>query len=98
MALEELSGLRDQIKVEAARAREAVSALDDRLVAAALVETASRLGDLRPRILEVNEHDVRGASAVLDSGSLDRLTLTPARLDDMETQLRVMADLPPPER
>jgi glutamate-5-semialdehyde dehydrogenase len=98
MAVNELSTLRENLQAEAARAGEAVSALDDRLVAAALAEAAGVLQRERSRILEVNAGDVEAASAALDRGSLDRLTLTAARLDEMELQLRVMAELPPLER
>jgi glutamate-5-semialdehyde dehydrogenase len=88
----------DTLQAEAARAVEAVSALDDGLVAAALAEAASLLGRQRARILEVNAGDVDAASSTLDRGSLDRLTLTAARLEEMELQLRTMAELPPLER
>ena len=93
-----MSTLREILQAEAARAGEAVAALEDRLVAAALAEAASLLHRVRSRILEVNAGDVEAASAVLDRGSLDRLALTPARLDEMELQLRAMAELPPLER
>lgn len=98
MERDEVTALRQVLQAEAARAGAAVPALDDQLVAAALVETASFLRRLRSRILEVNAGDVEGASAALDRGSLDRLTLTPERLDEMELQLRAMAELPPLER
>jgi glutamate-5-semialdehyde dehydrogenase len=94
----EVSTLRETLEAEAARAGAAVSALDDRLVVAALAEAARVLGRMRSRILEVNAFDVDASSSRLDRGSLDRLTLTPARLDEMELQLRAMAELPPLER
>ena len=93
-----MSTASDTLQAEAARAVDAVPALDDGLVAAALAEGASLLGLRRERILEVNAGDVEAASSTLDRGSLDRLTLTPARLEEMELQLRTMAELPPLER
>jgi len=95
---EESTGLRAGVQAEAARAAEAVPLLDDGLVAAALAEAASNLTRLQGRILEVNARDVEAAAAALDRGSLDRLTLSAPRLDDLERQLRVVADLPPLER
>jgi glutamate-5-semialdehyde dehydrogenase len=93
-----LSTVAETLQAEAARAGAAVAALSDRLVAAALTEAASRLQVERTRILDVNARDVEAASPALDRGSLDRLTLTPTRLDEMELQLRAMAELPPLER
>jgi glutamate-5-semialdehyde dehydrogenase len=90
--------LRQTLQAEAVRAGAAVPALDDELVAAGLAEAANLLHGLRARVLEVNAGDVETASATLDRGSLDRLALTPPRLDEMELQLRAMAALPPLER
>ena len=90
--------LREAIRAEASRARQAVAALGDEPVAAALGEAARVLHTRRDRILEVNARDRESAEPRLDAGSLDRLTLTPARLDEIESQLDVMAGLPPLER
>jgi glutamate-5-semialdehyde dehydrogenase len=89
---------REAVRAEAARARDAVGALVDEAVAAALAEAAALLHARRARILEVNAGDRAAAEGRLDAGSLDRLTLTPARLDEIESQLRAMVDLPPLER
>lgn len=96
--IEESTGLRAGVQAEAARAADAVPLLDDGLVAAALAEAASILAGLQARILEVNARDVEAAEASLDRGALDRLTLSPPRLDELERQLRVVAELPPLER
>src|SRR5690242_10505299 len=90
--------VRDAVRDEAARARDAVGALADEPVAAALAEAADVLHAGRGRILDANAQDREAAEPRLDAGSLDRLTLTPARLDEMEAQLRAMAELPPLER
>jgi len=92
------AALREAIRAEASRARQAVAALADEPVAAGLGEAARVLHTQRDWILEVNARDREAAEPRLDAGSLDRLTLTPARLDEIESQLDVMAALPPLER
>ena len=88
----------EAVRAEASRAREAVSALADEPVAAALAGAADVLRARRDRILEANARDLEASRPHLDAGSLDRLMLTPARLAEMESQLRAMAELPPLER
>lgn len=68
---------------------------------AAKSEALSRLADLlasrRPAILAANEADLDAArKAGLDAPRLDRLTLTPAILDEMAAACRQVADMPDP--
>src|SRR5690349_10562751 len=93
-----ISGVRDAVRAEAARARDAVGALADEPVAAALAGAAEILAARRERILQANASDRQAAEGRLDAGSLDRLTLTPARLEEIGRQLRAMAGLPPLDR
>src|SRR5689334_20153997 len=92
------SEVRDAVRAEALRARDAVGALADEPVAAALAGAAEILASRRERILQANASDRQAAEGRLDAGSLDRLTLTPARLEEIGRQLRAMAGLPPLDR
>jgi glutamate-5-semialdehyde dehydrogenase len=63
----------------------------------ALTELAAILGKDRPPILDANARDVAAAgTAGLAPGLIDRLTLTPARLDGIAADLRKVIDLPDP--
>ncbi|MBI2561491.1 MAG: gamma-glutamyl-phosphate reductase, partial [candidate division NC10 bacterium] len=62
---------------------------------AALRAMAAGLLDSRERILAANAEDVAVARAEAHPGAfVDRLTLTPPRLDAMARGLRQIADLP----
>jgi glutamate-5-semialdehyde dehydrogenase len=73
-------------------------ALADGAVAEALRGAAARLRERRADVLAANRSDVDGAAERLDAGALDRLRLDDDRLDDVERQLRTVAELPPIER
>jgi glutamate-5-semialdehyde dehydrogenase len=63
----------------------------------ALAELAARMSADRASILEANAKDVAAAkTAGLAEGLIDRLTLTPARLDGLAADLRKVIDLPDP--
>jgi glutamate-5-semialdehyde dehydrogenase len=63
----------------------------------ALTELAAILGKDRPPILDANARDVAAAgTAGLAPGLIDRLTLTPVRLDGIAADLRKVFDLPDP--
>lgn len=58
---------------------------------------AARLRQQQPFLLEANRQDVEaGKKAGLSPAMLDRLTLTPARIDAMAEGLEIVADLPDP--
>jgi glutamate-5-semialdehyde dehydrogenase len=86
------------VREEAAAAKEAAGRLSDGQVAVALREAAAGLRARRNEILDANAEDVAAAEGALDEGALDRLRLTPRRLDELEAQLREVADLPPLDR
>ncbi|WP_434140496.1 glutamate-5-semialdehyde dehydrogenase [Pseudomonas luteola] len=61
----------------------------------ALLSVADALDRARPLLVEANERDLAaGRVAGLDSALLDRLALTPARIDGMIAGLRQVAALP----
>lgn len=63
----------------------------------ALLSVADALDRARPLLVEANERDLAaGRVAGLDSALLDRLALTPARIDGMIAGLRQVAALPDP--
>lgn len=86
----------DVIRTDAEAARRALPRLSDDAVTVALQGAAGRLDSRQADVLTANEEDV--AAAQLDEGSLDRLRLTAARLEDAAQQLRTLAELPPLER
>jgi glutamate-5-semialdehyde dehydrogenase len=64
---------------------------------AALLYAASRLRRQHESLLAANQQDVEtGKRNGLSSAMLDRLTLTPARIDTMAKGLEIIADLPDP--
>jgi glutamate-5-semialdehyde dehydrogenase len=63
----------------------------------ALRASAARLQQQQSHLLEANRQDVEaGKKAGLSSAMLDRLTLTPARIEAMAKGLETVADLPDP--
>jgi glutamate-5-semialdehyde dehydrogenase len=63
----------------------------------ALLAVARALDDTRPELLAANELDLAaGRASGLDDAMLDRLALTPARIDEMIEGLRQVAALPDP--
>ncbi|MGW4485121.1 aldehyde dehydrogenase family protein [Amycolatopsis sp. NPDC004368] len=68
-------------------------------VDAALLGMAERLLTHREEVLDANRADVAKARADgMSAGLLDRLTITPERLDGMAEQLRLLAGAPHQER
>src|SRR5262245_54758652 len=62
-----------------------------------LEKTAAAIGDRQAQILEANEHDITSAKTHnLSSAQIDRLQLTPARLQAAAEGLRQIASLPDP--
>jgi glutamate-5-semialdehyde dehydrogenase len=86
--------LLELIRAEAQEARGAAALLHDGAVTEALRFAARRLDLERRKILTANAADVAAVGDQFDEGALDRLTLDAARLDDLATQLRELADLP----
>lgn len=63
----------------------------------ALLATADAVDQARPRLIEANRKDLeQGRASGLDNAMLDRLELTPERIDDMVEGLRQVAALPDP--
>ncbi|RJQ77331.1 aldehyde dehydrogenase family protein [Amycolatopsis panacis] len=88
---------------ECARAAKAaapsLAAAGDEAVDAALLGMAERLVAHRDVVLDANRADVAKAEADgMSAGLLDRLTITPERLDGMAGQLRLLAGAPHQER
>ena len=69
--------------------------LADETVDQALRETASRLERERDPIIEANLADIADGRDKLAPSVLDRLRLDPARIENICSQLRALADLPP---
>ena len=90
--------VREQIEQEARAAREAAARLNDGAVADALAAAASMLRERRADVLSANAADVEAATGSLDEGTLDRLSLDDARLDELVAQVEATAALEPLER
>jgi glutamate-5-semialdehyde dehydrogenase len=88
----------ESIRGEAEATRDAVRFLTDERVEFALAGAAEALRARSVDVLDANSADYAAAEDRLDSGSLDRLRLTPERLDDLARQLLVVSDLPPLDR
>lgn len=79
-----------------AAARE-LAALDDEQRSRALRAAASRLRDGVDEILAANRNDVAaGKASAMSAAILDRLTLTPARIEAMAAGIETVAALPDP--
>jgi glutamate-5-semialdehyde dehydrogenase len=88
----------EEVRAEARRARLAAASLTDEAVATALRVAAELLPAQGPVVLRANADDVSAADGRLDEGALDRLRLTPTRLDELARQLLAVAELPPVDR
>lgn len=86
--------IREEVQAEALRAKAAAPQLRDDLVATALQRAADRLRKERAQVRRANDEDLVAAAGALDDGALDRLRLTQPRLEQLERQLRQVADLP----
>jgi glutamate-5-semialdehyde dehydrogenase len=81
------------------RAAPALAAAPDQVVDGALAAMATRLRSAAPSLLAANEADVAAAVADgMSAGLLDRLRLSPERLDAMAAALDLLASTPHPER
>jgi glutamate-5-semialdehyde dehydrogenase len=89
--------MREQVEAEARAAHEAVAALNDDAVTAALASAADRVDESIGALLAANQEDVAAAQH-LDEGALDRLRLDEARVATLAAQLRELAAMPPLER
>lgn len=79
-----------------AAARE-LAALDDEQRSRALRAAANRLRDGVDEILAANRNDVAaGKASAMSAAILDRLTLTPARIEAMAAGIEMVASLPDP--
>ncbi|HUF02058.1 MAG TPA: aldehyde dehydrogenase family protein [Gaiellaceae bacterium] len=90
-----MSALRQQVEAEAASANDAVAALRDGPVAAALATAARLVGERHDEILAANVADCEAAVGRLDGGTLDRLRLDDARVAALADQVAVLAGLEP---
>ena len=88
------------VEAKARAAKEAAAALalaPTRAKNEALQQMARGLEEKTPAVLEANRADLdRARSAGLTRASLDRLTLTEARIEEMAAGLRHVAGLPDP--
>jgi glutamate-5-semialdehyde dehydrogenase len=91
-------GALEAVRREAEAAREASAALSDDAVADALRLMPQLIARERDALLAENEADVAAATGRLDEGSLDRLRLDPARVDELAKQVAAVAELPPLDR
>ena len=87
--------LRELVEAEARRAKDAVAALDDERVEVVLRRAAALTRERGAEIIEVNGADCEGAAGTLDEGALDRLRLTPGRVETMAAQLDATAAIAP---
>jgi glutamate-5-semialdehyde dehydrogenase len=90
--------LRDEIEREAAEANRATRFLRDDAVADALRAAAALVRERRPAVLEANAVDVADATGRLDEGTLDRLRLDEAKVEELARQVEAMAEVEPLER
>jgi glutamate-5-semialdehyde dehydrogenase len=90
--------LRDEIEREAAGANRATRFLRDDAVADALRAAAALVRERRPAVLEANALDVESATGRLDEGTLDRLRLDDAKVEELARQVETMAEVEPLER
>lgn len=81
------------------RAAPALAAAPAAAIDGALSGMAARLRSSAPDLLEANEADVAAATADgMSAGLLDRLRLSPERLESMAAALELLASTPHPER
>lgn len=85
-----------ELLIRAKAAKGALAALPGSVKKQALLAMADGLDHDRDRITEANRADIDVAEGVLSPAMIDRLTLTPARLDGMSESIRVIARQPDP--
>ncbi|MCR9105542.1 MAG: glutamate-5-semialdehyde dehydrogenase [Gammaproteobacteria bacterium] len=87
----------DEVGAAARKASRQVAAASTSVRNAALLGARDALDAARERLLAANAEDMnRGAASGLDAALMDRLELTPARIDAMLEGLRQVAALPDP--
>ncbi|MCU7828715.1 MAG: glutamate-5-semialdehyde dehydrogenase [Candidatus Thiodiazotropha sp. (ex Myrtea sp. 'scaly one' KF741663)] len=98
--LDEISNVKSYMVALGRQARQAsriLAASSTALKNQALEAMADDLDDNRDRLMQENQKDLKaGADKGLDAALLDRLELTPARIDGMIEGLRQIAALPDP--
>ena len=90
--------LREDIEREAAAAGAAVASLSDDRVADALRRAGALVRERCDVVLRANAGDVARAAGNLDAGTLDRLRLDKARVEELARQIETMAEIEPLER
>ena len=83
---------------EAAAAKQALPGVGDAAVEVALGHAARLVRERRAELLAANAEDVAAAEGRLDAGSLDRLRLDDARVENIAVSLAETASLPPLDR
>ncbi len=83
---------------EAAAARQALPGVGDAAVEVALGHAARLVRERRADLLAANAEDVAAGEGRLDAGSLDRLRLDDARVENIAVSLAETASLPPLDR
>lgn len=90
--------LRERIAADARASRAAAAQLTDESVARALRVAARLVRGRRSALLGVNARECAAGAARLDEGTLDRLRLDEARVEQMAAQLEASAAAEPLER
>ena len=85
-----------QILQQAKQAKSAMMKVTDKQKADALRAMADSLSASADRILEQNRLDVQAAKGQVSDVMIDRLLLTPERIEQMADGVRAVADLPDP--
>ena len=83
---------------EATAAKQALPGVEDAAVEVALGHAARLVRERRSELLAANAEDVAAAEGRLDAGSLDRLRLDDARVENIALSLAETASLPPLDR
>jgi len=92
--MDEIRSHIEEVARKAAEASGRLRVLTDDAVDEALREAASRLEHERDAIIAANAADVAAGQGTLSPAVLDRLRLAPARIENISSQLRSLAELP----
>jgi glutamate-5-semialdehyde dehydrogenase len=96
-ALMDVKAYMQQVGLQARAASSEIAKADTGLKNTALLAIATAIESSRETLVQANLKDMaRGRDNGLDSAMLDRLELTPARIQDMVTGLKQVAGLPDP--
>ena len=85
-----------EILQAAQKAKTILASLTSEKKKQALLAMAEEIDAKRAEIVAANQMDIENAKGVLSDAMIDRLTLTPARLDGMTESIRIIADQPDP--